>query len=392
MKTASKILFIGHDAGRTGAPFVLLHFLKWLKSNTDISFEILLRQGGALEPEFCKLAPTYRLNGWHPQFSLKGMARKVWPQGKSWAKPARMGQLRSRGDWGLVYSNTITNGAILAELQGCGCPMISHVHELDYWIERCGPENLEQVKKACAHYIAVADAVKTNLVRNHGISETQITVAYEFVSSEAPKTLGIPPAEIRAKLGIPPDAFLLGGSGAEFWRKGRDLAAHLLRALQRGESGREFHFVWVGSKGNKLENHELWHDLKQAGVAARYHETGEVTNPTDYFAALDAFVLLSREDPFPLVCLEAACVGKPILCFAGAGGMPEFVSTDAGFVAPYLDIAVMAEKIILLSKSPELQATLGQCAANRVRTRHLVNNTAPQLLTVIEKFMSQVKS
>ena len=383
---APKILFIGHDAGRTGAPFVLLNLLKWLKSNTTIPFEVLLRQGGALEPEFCKLAPTYRLHGWHSRFSLKGMARKVWPKGKTWARPARMGQLRNRRDWGLVYSNTITNGGILADLNGCGCPVISHVHELEYWIERCGPENLAQIKRCSTHYIAAAEAVKTNLVRTHGIAGERITVVHPFIPGEVPKTPGVPSSEIRAKLGIPPDAFVLGGSGAEFWRKGRDLVAHLLFILGRRASEREFHFIWVGYKGTKMENHELWYDLKQAGVADRYHETGEVSNPSDYFAALDAFVLPSREDPFPLVCLEAALLGKPVLCFAKAGGMPEFVGADAGFVVPYLDMATLAEKVILLSQSRELQTRLGQCAADRVKACHTVDNTAPKLLGIINQF------
>jgi len=38
-----KILFISHYAGRTGAPLMLLNFLTWMKENSNISFEFLLR-------------------------------------------------------------------------------------------------------------------------------------------------------------------------------------------------------------------------------------------------------------------------------------------------------------------------------------------------------------
>ena len=41
-----KILFISHDAGRTGAPLLLLNMLKWLKGNRDLSFEVLLMKDG----------------------------------------------------------------------------------------------------------------------------------------------------------------------------------------------------------------------------------------------------------------------------------------------------------------------------------------------------------
>ena len=52
LKRTSKVLFVSHDASRTGAPILLLNFLKWLKENTEISFITLLKQGGVLEPEF----------------------------------------------------------------------------------------------------------------------------------------------------------------------------------------------------------------------------------------------------------------------------------------------------------------------------------------------------
>ena len=52
------ILFVSHDASRTGAPIALLTFLRWLRANTDYRFEVLLGSGGALEPAFEALAPT----------------------------------------------------------------------------------------------------------------------------------------------------------------------------------------------------------------------------------------------------------------------------------------------------------------------------------------------
>jgi glycosyltransferase involved in cell wall biosynthesis len=387
MEATEKILFISHDAGRTGAPIVLLHFLRWLKKNTALSFEILLKQGGPLERDFCNLAPTYRLNGWHPPLSLKGMVRRIIPKERGGAPRADLGRLSARRDWGLIYSNTITNGAILAGLNGCACPVISHVHELEYWIERSGPENLAQTKQHTTHYVAVANAVKENLTRNHGIDEEKVSVTSEFIPADDQSAAKTPAAVIRAQLGIPAGAFVIGGSGAEFWRKGHDLVAPLLLALKRKAAGREIHFVWVGKEGDEQQKYEMWHDLKQAGVAAKYHGSGEVSNPLDYFAAMDAFTLLSREDPFPLVCLEAALLGKTVLCFAGAGGIPDLVGEDAGFVVPYLDVETMAEKIRLLVESPELGARLGSAAAEKVRTRHTLDVTAPKLLKTINQFM-----
>ena len=70
-----KVLFISHDATRTGAPTVFLHFLKWVKANTDISFRILLGNGGDLESEFKAVAPVMLFN--REISSLSGLARRA---------------------------------------------------------------------------------------------------------------------------------------------------------------------------------------------------------------------------------------------------------------------------------------------------------------------------
>jgi hypothetical protein len=96
-------------------------------------------------------------------------------------------------------------------------------------------------------------------------------------------------------------------------------------------------------------------------------------------------VLLSTEDPYPLVVLEAAALGKPIVCFAGSGGAPEFVENDCGFVVPYLDLEAVAERIAELIEAPELRKRMGTAARMKVQSRHDVNIAAPQILNFIER-------
>ncbi len=45
----------------------------------------------------------------------------------------------------------------------------------------------------------------------------------------------------------------------------------------------------------------------------------------EYYAQADAFILLSRKDPNPLVIFEALASGLPIICSKYAGNYPEFV-------------------------------------------------------------------
>ena len=43
----------------------------------------------------------------------------------------------------------------------------------------------------------------------------------------------------------------------------------------------------------------------------RVHTSGEVQNPFKIFPAIDVFALLSRDDPYPLACLEVAATETP---------------------------------------------------------------------------------
>src|SRR5690606_1226649 len=53
-------LFICHETTRTGAPFVLLYFLEWLKKNhADISITTLALEGGDLSNEFKKISDSF---------------------------------------------------------------------------------------------------------------------------------------------------------------------------------------------------------------------------------------------------------------------------------------------------------------------------------------------
>lgn len=175
------------------------------------------------------------------------------------------------------------------------------------------------------------------------------------------------------------------GSGFRNWRKGKDLFIQLAGVVQKARPKRPVHFLWVGGRAGDDEFFQIQHDVNHAGLADRVHLVAEVANHADYSAACDVLATVSREDPFPLTNLEAGYFGKPVLCFAGTGGSPEFVEDDAGFVVPYLDVAAMAEKILLLAGQEPLRKTLGDCAARKVRERHEVNVAGAQLWAIMQK-------
>lgn len=367
-----RILFISHDASRTGAPIVLLNFLRWFRDHTHFPFLILLREDGELKPEFEAIAPVIVLN--HGGFSEETIAEQL-----------------EIYDISLIYSNTVVNGMLLKALAHLQCPIISHIHELEQTIRYYVDLTFFQwVEQYTTQYIVASEAVRDNLRDNHGIAAEKLNVIYEFIPTRSDS---IDQTKLRqalcAELEIPENAFIVGGGGTIEWRKGIDVFVQLLRTLHQKRLGTPIYFLWVGGPTDSVLFHSIANDIKLLGLEPYIHFVGVQPDPLNYFAACDVFALVSREDPFPLVCLEAASLGKPIVCFDAAGGMKEFVEEDCGFILPYLNTEAMAERILQLIDSPELRDRLGQQARRKVEGHHDVNVLAPKILKIIERFFPE---
>lgn len=358
------ILFVSHDAHRTGAPMVFLHLLRWLKNNTDLEFEILLKSGGELAPEFEAIAPVHIIQETIPQkISRKLKLCKNFSSNLPFA-------VRSK-KYDLIYSNTITNGELVACLKKNATKVITHVHEMDSWIEKSGEDNWNEVVNQTTRFIAVSEPVRECLIRR-GVKKDSIKLLPECASAPSLPAL-TDRKSIREALGISDGAFVIGGGGAEMWRKGRDLFVQLAASIIRAKRSRDFHFIWLGSHIDEEATMWLKHDSQITGCANFVHWVGSVKNPEAYFSAMDAFAMISREDPMPLVALEAGMMGLPVVCFDHAGGTADWVKDKGGYTVPYLDVTAMAEKILLLSNDQGLLRVKGKYARTITKSHYNVD-------------------
>jgi glycosyltransferase involved in cell wall biosynthesis len=397
LSRSKSILYISHDASRTGAPIIFLNFLNWFKDKTDFPYNILIGRDdgprGELITEFQNLAEVQIFNKraiFTPFGPLTNAINHYASSINNYSHHRILKKVLSNYDIGLIYSNTIVNGHILDFLSFLKCPVITHVHELNFLINHgFGSENLRLVRKHTTKYIAVSNAVKNSLMNDCEIPENDIEIVYGFTPIDEQR-VGIKSGaqnSIAKKYKIPNNAFIIGASGTIEWRKGPDLFIQLAKAVFNRNSEDPIHFIWVGGTTEKIYYQTLLHDLAKLGLEDHVHFTGVCDNPFDYFELFDVFTLISREDPFPLVMLENASLANPIVCFNKSGGAHEFVKDDCGFVVPYLDIEAMADKIIELKNKPKLRKALGKSASQRVRDKHSIDISAHNILEIINRFV-----
>ncbi len=390
-KERPPVLFITPGASPVGGNIFFLNFLKWFKQNSDTPFLTVYGHEGELAGEFSALGEAY-------QFDHDFSEQRIWKKGLD--RLSQRMDLRNRSlrkqlegkNIGLVYSNAVTNYRILSALPKFDAPVISHCHELESVIRRTGLDEFEKTKEMTTLFVAASEAVKRNLADNHSVDEKKVEVIREFIPIEESSTEQIKAnrAEVMRELNIPENAFIVGGSGTLYWRKAPELFALIANEVHKKMPGAPVYFIWVGgaAKGD-FRFFELEFDLERLGLTDKVRFLEHTADPQKYYSAIDVFLLTSREDPYPLVCLEAAALGKPVMCFENSGGMPEFIEQDCGFTVPYLDIGAAAEKILYLAQNPAKKNSLGTAAAKKVRERHDINVAAPKMLALIETYLSK---
>ncbi len=357
-----EILFVSHEASLTGAPILLLRLLALVRKKLSVRCSVILRSGGGLENEFRRVADDVFLLE-HGQVS-DALLRTL-----------------SLRNIKLIYSSTVTNGEVQERLRALDVPILCHVHELGFSIENYfGAENFAKVLANTDFFLAGSEAVAKYLVGKRGLDPSKVEVAYPFLDAAANQDA----RGETAPLDLASEAIVVGACGTATWRKGTDLFVQVARRTFE-RTHQPVIFVWLGGSEDVLQTHR--HDAAMLGIADRVLFVPSVAAYLPYLARFDVFLLPSREDPYPLVVLDAASFGIPTVCFADAGGIPEFIEQDAGRITPYLDVDKMADAVIALAENEDERERLGQRAKQKVCERHSSEAGGNKLLGIFQPYL-----
>ena len=384
--TKGKVLFLGHDASRTGAPLLLLEIVRWLGINSTLKMEIYLNGGGAIEDDYLKVARTFCNRAGSQSLFGRALRKLRWNAN---SEPDLVSRYPVE-HYPVVYANTIATCQAAMGLAQPGRRIIHHVHEMAYATDVYRAKEI--LRKAVPHtdvYIAASGAVKDFLIEIILVPREKIRVIHEFPIAGC---LQLRAADIgntiRLRHGIPDNAFVIGMCGSPEWRKGTDIFVRLVQQVREIQEGKCCYFLWVG--GERDSYREVQFDVDKLGLRNICHFVPAVEDPSPYFKAFDLFALTSREDPFPLVMLEAAASGLPIVCFAQSGGATELVEADAGIIVPYLDVQAMARACVDLLVNEEKRKRFGAQAKIKVEGRYLLAQQGPKIRAVIESVLESI--
>jgi glycosyltransferase involved in cell wall biosynthesis len=381
-----RVLFVVHCTNRTGAPICTLRLLEQLVHRPDLDCRVLVNDDGELTPSFAKLWPTLQLD----DVCHTGIGRA-----QAIAQVAQ--QFRDDSTRCVAVVHTVSLAHYAEAFDRCGVPVLAWVQELPTSIEAFydGARTMARIDKASRRILCPSEFVREAIAAAYGVDRQKLVTIRNGAQ--------LPPAErddaatrrgVRAELDLPADAKIILGCGTVDARKGADLFVRAAHALLNTDANRRVDtwFVWVGNPWDQPFMHWLHHDAQRLGISDRVIFTGPRVEPAPYYAAADLFLLTSREDPFPLVIMEALSHGLTVIAFEGGGGAIEILGEGRGVVVPYLDTVSMAEAAGRLLA--DLPATRGRSRkiAEFIALKHSWATYAQQFIGLLNDSFDYVPS
>lgn len=362
MDKNKEILFVSHDANRAGAQIFLYNIMKHLQDNGYKIVLLIVNNWGSFKPE---LETTFL--HYYYQEEKKGLLRN---------QKNTLDIIKQKHNIGLAYVNTIAAAHLLESIKETfSCPVATHIHELSYSIQQYAePGILDKLYKYSDRVIACSSAVAKNLdmpdktVIVHSFIDNDVILSISKTSNKD---------EVSSKFGLDPSFTWIAACGNADWRKAPDIFVQIAAKSENSK----LRFAWIGIKENDPLKYQLTYDAAKLGVTEKIRWIEPTPEAVPLINSMDYFLLCSREDPFPLVMLEAAVCAKPIFTFSDTGGGDEFVEDDAGIRVSYLNVLKMAYELDNMDLN-----TAKELGAN-ARKKVLTNYNFTQSIEKIEKLL-----
>lgn len=327
---------------------------------------------GRVGPDEGDMLPEARRQGVEPVV-IEGLGRAPSPLDDLRAL-GRLWRLLRRVRPRVVHTHTAkagTLGRIAAVLAGVPVRIHTfHGHVLHGYFGRVGSALVRATESALARIttrvVAVSEEVAGDLaVRHRAIPRAKIEVVPLGLELDALYGAERRRGELRAELGIAPDAPLLGFVGRLTAVKEPEV---LIRAFARIAAAEPRAILLVAGDGDRRSATEA--AAARAGLGDRVRFLGWRDDLDRLWADLDLALLTSRNEGTPVALIEAAAAAVPAVA-TRVGGVPAVVlDGETGLLVPRGDDAALAAAALSLLRDPARRRAMGAAARARVRPRH----------------------
>lgn len=285
----------------------------------------------------------------------------------------------------LVHAHTRVGVPFCCAIAEFGVCFLQHVHVAD----EQNLHVLEEQLRLASHVIAVSQFVKRRVLRM-GVAPDRVRVIHNGMQHGG--TLlggnrGDSPTHVRRQMGLPEQSRLVLLPARFARNKRHDVAVDAFGAMRR--SGSQAHLLLVG---DTQATHwplvkSLQHRVRKQRLGNRVHFLGFREDMDRLYAAADALLLPSEDEPFGLVLLEAMAAGVPVVA-SRSGGIPEIVEHGkSGLLVEPGDVDGFADALRQVLTERELRDRLVEGGRVRCETHFSLTRFVDQVLEVYEEVL-----
>ena len=344
-----KILHIQKVAKVAGSENHLLTLLPPLRAHGVVPHMLVLEDGDCRPDEFVE-----RMEGAGVRTARLPIRHDVDP-----GLVPRLARFIRRGGYDAVHTHLLhadLYGRLAGRLTGVKVLSSYHCDDPEHLIP--GVRQMDAVTaRACHRIICISAAVRDYVRDRIGVPARLLTVVHYGLEPGD----GAPPAvPLRAQLGIPADAPVVGMVGRLTEQKGHVYLLDAFARLRARHPG-----AWLVLVGDGELRAPLEKQAAELGIADRVRFTGYRADGAALMREMDVVVAPSIWEGFGLVLLEGMAAARPIVA-SRVSAIPEIVlDGETGTLVPPRDPAALADAIGALLADPARAASYG--AAGRAR-------------------------
>lgn len=255
------------------------------------------------------------------------------------------------------------------------------VRRVDFHIQKNWLSQVKYSTRLLDRIVCISEAIRQVVIAD-GIPAEKLVTIHSGIDIHKFDHIQ-PPADFKAKLGIPPDHVLIGTIAAIAGHK--DYPNLLQTAKLVCEKLDRVTFCAVG---DGPESEKILKLANELGIDQRFVFAGYRKDIGSFLKSFDIFVLASKKEGLGTSLLDAQAVGLPIVT-CESGGIPEIIEQGHnGLLVPAQDEKALAEGIIKLISDEQLRKKLGQNALRSVK-KFDIQFTVQHNIQLYEKLVSE---
>ena len=220
---------------------------------------------------------------------------------------------------------------------------------------------------ACKRVVTTGEALRQELIERLNLSPEQVLSVPTGIDMHVfSRAQASPSHDMRAALGLPPDAQVLGMVATLRSWKGHE---YLLDAF--GQLAARYPQLHVVIAGDGPRKPSIDAKIQTLAARERVHMLGQRTDVPDILSALDVFVLPSfANEGVPQALIQAMAMELPVVT-TQVGAIPELVEDGVtGFVVAPKDTSALVQHIDQLLQQNSLRLDMGRRAREVIAARY----------------------